>query len=387
MRYDFLISVGDLNKFLKKSEKANVDLSHKINEKGEVIGSVISSLNKNEIEDLFDLKVLDFEVYSTEIHCEPDAIDDDTHIYYGNAKKHIFLEGIACLGKTTVLKRMEAEGFRVYYNEFGDVVNKYKMNMKDPMVVATMQDFFQYGKWNDMQKRPGIHDRSHVSAYIYRLIFMRMQGLNYAALYNIILPKIRKFAKDNYLVYVYIDMKNNTKENLLKTMIARSNGIDDMDLKYIEAQNSVFDQVRRDCPELITFKRDVVDGKINFNDGLFEYLACLYTGEPVMYPSKYLQIGHIPLVSKSTDGLNCVTFSKVFIPPNMVGLVNPIKTVKEKGCRYCYIGTNNANDSYYTLKLNVDNFLSDDDCYGKLELVDSSLFGLDCMIYKIGEKL
>lgn len=287
---------------------------------------VTSNLNKHEVENLVGTQCKMWnpkaETYSVEefktIQC--------------SLKKNIYLDGVACLGKTTILKKLQREGFIVYFNEYFDIYNKYKPTSQTNEIISTMQSFFEIEKLNDLYVNPhgfGFHDRTHLSTIIYRMIFMRMNHVNYGELFKFFIPKMLKFASEHVVIFMLLQKFDDMRyqQQLLKKMKDRNNGLDVFSLDYIEAQQKVFEQIYKCCPNIIATYRN----PFTFGDVVFENrLKAIYlhqalvensVAEYCFYNNSVLLETRESYFCKKNQSITIKFSQKVFIPPNMIGLI------------------------------------------------------------------
>lgn len=174
----------------------------------------------------------------------------------------IFFEGVACLGKTTLLRKIQAmSGFEdevlfTDYFEFcektGDVLN----------TVHTKEKFSIFNTWynkllNDSSAK--FIDRSPLSGSFYRWI-----NGDYSDEY--IKRALHLYEAtgifEGYLYVVFLPMEG-TETYLLENMKRRNNGIDMYTLDYIKNQIHVFKLIIETFPKYV--KMIVIDPSKNFD--------------------------------------------------------------------------------------------------------------------------
>lgn len=139
----------------------------------------------------------------------------------------LFLDGVACLGKTSVLHELCNQGIPVGLFDFHEYYQEFKK-----------KDYDEYRRWlrhGMEQMKAGIFDRTKYSSNLYDIIHNILNGkLKFEDSLDLIadVPYV-----PNTLVFLPM---NKNYEPILKRMVARNNGLDVLTTDYVEVQTQVF---------------------------------------------------------------------------------------------------------------------------------------------------
>lgn len=153
-----------------------------------------------------------------------------------NSKNPVFIEGTACLFKTTSLVALK-DDFKVSLSEFSVDVDLYPhYRAKTSSLEYTIYKFIQYFM---MSSTFNIMDRTPLSNWFYSLIFENLKSPINLNEIGENLPEIFvEFCKKlNVLVVISPEGEENI---VLDRMINRSNGIDILSIDYVRSQNQIF---------------------------------------------------------------------------------------------------------------------------------------------------
>lgn len=136
----------------------------------------------------------------------------------------VYLDGVCCLGKTTLLKELEKEGYTVAFTDYCEFKEKFEqfLNIGNPF----------YTQWHRI-KSLGMQyvDRSPLANLLYACIFANEPP----ELFDELLSNLE--VSENIVVMLPMP---SSFHRLLEKMIERNNGIDILDISYIQKQYDVF---------------------------------------------------------------------------------------------------------------------------------------------------
>ena len=170
-----------------------------------------------------------------------------------NCPTAIYLDGIACVGKTSVLRLLHEDGYPVAIGDYFEDGNKYPVfaNKAGISRIEVAYSLYCCVKINDHT----IHDRSPLSSLFYQLVFAVMNG-------NMSNKDIEDFCQqlpNEMWSYWggrrYIILLDEDFSSVLTRMKRRGNGIDILSTNYVQAQKLIFSIVARHLNATILIKR------------------------------------------------------------------------------------------------------------------------------------
>lgn len=223
----------------------------------------------------------------------------------------IYLDGVACLGKSTLLEKLRNEKYKVNFCEF------YSFNKKIEVL-------------NVGEESVGFHDRCSFSSPIYDMIFDRMNKINYSLKFNQWIEYFREFSEKNKWIFLVLKDLEDQYNNVVSMMIERDNGLDIQTKQYVMAQNFIFKEIAKQCPAIITveFNSFNLGNSIVQLEGL---MKSLYHNRPLFCevkpnPNYYFDAGinlHLAedYVLSFGKTYKMRMIEKMFIPPGMMGFM------------------------------------------------------------------
>lgn len=138
--------------------------------------------------------------------------------------ERIFIEGVACVGKTALLKTLKEQGHSVGFLDFCEFRQE----------CGTSRDH-EYPNW--YKERVGqysIVDRSPYSSFIYQVVWDP----------SLVLEELIKDVKidGKYIVFL---VRPGDEPHVVEAMRRRDNKIDDLSISYVSRQNEVFKEFVR----------------------------------------------------------------------------------------------------------------------------------------------
>lgn len=147
--------------------------------------------------------------------------------------KVIYFEGVACLGKTTLLKRLDSALYSVGLFDFAE----YKE-------VTGSTDHVEYKLWHAKKKQEihrGFVDRSPHSNNLYSFVYELLDNdLVKPPGFDERLRAVPNVRHPFEMTVIFLPANKESYEPIVKNMERRANGIDRLDVKYVEAQTIVF---------------------------------------------------------------------------------------------------------------------------------------------------
>lgn len=159
----------------------------------------------------------------------------------------IYLEGTACVGKTSAAKWFKEFGMESDIGDYAEHCKKHPMwRDKDKSIyLASM-----YGLKVALQSvKPGIQDRTPFASLVYTFLFDNLANASGDADYwamvaddfsltnYIEVEMVRELLKPNAFVYIFTAKH---PDDIVNRMIVRNNGIDLKTNEYVWAQNALF---------------------------------------------------------------------------------------------------------------------------------------------------
>lgn len=174
----------------------------------------------------------------------------------------IFIDGVACLGKTSFLKKIERQcGIPVKFTDYFEFQEQIRL----PVELIDAGYNFWFNNETD-ESQPLLVDRSRYSNFIYSLIrqkFSVEEGKR-------CLCELKKISTDRRDLIIFIIPKVGQNSLVLDLMKKRQNGIDILEIEYVENQVNFF-KIAADVLAMPIFEIDV----LNFEESYIEILKLI----------------------------------------------------------------------------------------------------------------
>lgn len=148
--------------------------------------------------------------------------------------KIIYFEGVACMGKTTLLRRLDAALYSVGLFDYAE----YKSLESD---AGNHED---YNIWHSKKKQEihrGFVDRSPFSNVLYSFVYELLDNdMVKPPGFDERLRAVPNVKNPFEMTIIFLPANEESYESIVTNMEKRANGIDRLDVKYVEAQTIVF---------------------------------------------------------------------------------------------------------------------------------------------------
>ena len=170
-----------------------------------------------------------------------------------NCPTAIFLDGIACVGKTSVLRLLHEDGYPVAIGDYFEDSNKYPVfaNKAGITRIEVAYSLYCCVKINDHT----IHDRSPLSSLFYQLIFAVMNGEMSNEDIEDFCQHLPNELWSSWGGKRYIILLDEDFSTVLMRMRRRGNGIDVLSINYVQAQKLTFSIVAKHLNATILTKK------------------------------------------------------------------------------------------------------------------------------------
>lgn len=172
----------------------------------------------------------------------------------------IYIDGVACTGKTTFLKKLKSDGVSVGLLDYFEFLQNNPLlgDLTNSMYSAWLANHHQ---WYD------VIDRSLYSNMLYNFIFKLMGATDDE--YDNIVDCLTKFLKNlrplnGDKIYILL-VREEQFAAVVENMERRNNGIDVLTIDYVKTQNFVFD-LFADCLGLKKVYIDVYDFESSYKN-------------------------------------------------------------------------------------------------------------------------
>ncbi|EZG42839.1 putative DUTPase, partial [Gregarina niphandrodes] len=155
-----------------------------------------------------------------------------------NPESVTIIDGTACLGKTSVLRRISLQYPKVVIGDFAEDVRLYPV-FKDKNTDGAIDIAYTIFQLSKLQAG-SIHDRGPLSALTYSLIFSIIEGRRSMQQTE---DLIAQFPKEMWEIpkrMQTIIVLEDDPQSCLERMRLRNNGLDIMTMEYVRVQNEVF---------------------------------------------------------------------------------------------------------------------------------------------------
>lgn len=153
--------------------------------------------------------------------------------------KVIYLEGVACLGKTALLKELDHALYTVGlfdYTEYKEITGPG----------GNHEDYTKWHAKNSCNIERGFVNRSPYSNKLYTLVYELLDN-------NMVKPDgfdkrlrdVPVVKQPSELVVIFLPGNSESYASIVTNMKRRANGIDRLDCAYVEAQTIVFSEYAR----------------------------------------------------------------------------------------------------------------------------------------------
>lgn len=165
----------------------------------------------------------------------------------------VFLDGTACCGKSTILRKLHAEGYAVV---IGDYYEHCQENALWRQKTQSRHLDLMYNAYTFTRVRLGAaHDRSPLSNCAYAYIFALMDGSLTESSFADELIRIPPDFWSFYQDCLYVIVIDRNEEEVVARMIQRNNGLDVCSKQYVYCQAVVFEHLAMYLPNCVVFSR------------------------------------------------------------------------------------------------------------------------------------
>lgn len=154
----------------------------------------------------------------------------------------LYLDGVACTGKTSIIKKLKRDGYSVGLLDF------YEFRVEN----GPDCDSFYPSWYSSREKLYDVVDRSPLSPVLYRVIH------NKDAEFSSIIPLLKP-VDGTILVFTTAPGQ---EQHVVDAMKARNNGIDVLEVDYVKRQNKIFKEFIQhfNLPSI----------EVGYKDGIFQ---------------------------------------------------------------------------------------------------------------------
>ena len=166
---------------------------------------------------------------------------------HGKQFPHVYVDGLAAVGKTTLMRSLAAKQFNVLLLDFAENIERFpefKHKHKNP-ILGILYSIFHFK--NILTQPPSIVDRSPCSDIWYSGIFGLMSGaMSMVEISNIFeSPLFRNLMKNFTTIFFSVDYEDKLAiDTIVKAMKDRNNKLDIVTEEYVRTQIAVFDLLR-----------------------------------------------------------------------------------------------------------------------------------------------
>lgn len=233
----------------------------------------------------------------------------------------IFLEGVACLGKTSYLRRLRAiSEWPVYEGDYKEYLDTTGM---DPGELSRSLNVVSF-----IDKGEGIYDRSPFATAYYNIVYDQ-NDLGEDERIAKLGEEMVKFQNGRRWIIMMIPDGSVDYADIVNKMLKRNNGLDWISQEYVRRQVNVANKLVKMCPELLCIRVGTRYGE--WHSQMDNLIRSLYCGQVIVDGPRRVQ--------RPYDGgmdLTCVggklikgemahleLEQRVFIPPGIVGIMYP----------------------------------------------------------------
>nr|WUR10785.1 TMK [Calliteara abietis nucleopolyhedrovirus] len=170
-----------------------------------------------------------------------------------------YLCGTACLFKSTVLHKMKTRGFKTKPGDYKEACDAYRFfanKTVDPIVSIV------YNSYVILNEEDGaVHDRCVIDSIVYDCIFGEKTDAEFEHYMLNFRAVNQKWLDRNQFVFLC----SGDDEATLKRMKNRNNGIDKLDIAYVQIQNKYFERAAKllDKPMMLVSSEKDIDGIVS----------------------------------------------------------------------------------------------------------------------------
>nr|AIU36805.1 ORF16 [Cydia pomonella granulovirus] len=155
-------------------------------------------------------------------------------------KKYLALDGVACTTKSTILSHMaKQDGYTVHLIDYKEITDLLKLG-EDPIVDGMVYMMYRcnYTVQKPRAQSAYLFDREPASAIIYRLIFSKHDDATIQNYCNI-MKRLKQTHIQQWQSIILLPCFGQ-EQLVVEMMTARNNGIDWLDVEYVNRQRRVF---------------------------------------------------------------------------------------------------------------------------------------------------
>lgn len=180
--------------------------------------------------------------------------------------KIIYLDGVACMGKKTLLRKLDSELYSVKLFDYAD----FKAFMSRTQIHTEKEN--TYSMWHTPDIDRGFVNRSPYSAKLYKLVYELLDN-------NTIKPdgfdERLHAIQASHMTVIFLPTNEESYPHIVEKMKRRANGIDRINIEYVRAQTIVFTEYARFNNLLIVYIDFTSKEKLKQFHNLYKLMCAL----------------------------------------------------------------------------------------------------------------